>query len=164
MDITGNGAKFNVGIVIHTGSLNTDAGGGSAILLPDNYRLEWYEYESLTRSAYITSQVYNDDHPQGLVFTTTGLAYKNGNDNTCFLMYDNQSTIVNYLYVNGAVSGGNPVLGAIGAGTDIDIILTPKGAGTVRFGTRTACSDTAINGYLTIKDSGGTTRKLAIIA
>ena len=47
--------------------------------------------------------------------------------------------------------------------TNGDIRLTPKGTGLVRFGTRTATSDVAITGYLEIKDSGGTTRKLAII-
>jgi hypothetical protein len=42
--------------------------------------------------------------------------------------------------------------------------LTPKGTGNVRFGTFTVNADTAITGYITIKDAGGTTRKLATIA
>jgi hypothetical protein len=41
--------------------------------------------------------------------------------------------------------------------------LTPKGAGAVRFGTLTASADAPITGYITIKDSDGTVRKLAVI-
>jgi hypothetical protein len=156
MDITGNGAKFNVGIVIHTGSLDTTAGGASAILLPDNYRMEWYEYESLTRTAFITAQVYNDDHPQSLVFGTGGLAYKNGDDETIFLMQDNQGTVVNYFYVTGAVADASPALYAAGTNDHINVRLIPKGAnGHVQYGTRTADATATINGYVTRKDASG---------
>ena len=44
-----------------------------------------------------------------------------------------------------------------------DIRLIPKGTGLVRFGTRTASADAPITGYIEIKDSGGTTRRLAVI-
>jgi hypothetical protein len=46
--------------------------------------------------------------------------------------------------------------------TDGDIRFTPKGAGNVRFGTYTA-TVTAVAGYITIKDAGGTLRKLAVL-
>jgi hypothetical protein len=46
---------------------------------------------------------------------------------------------------------------------DGDIRFTPKGAGMVRYGTHTATSDTPITGYIEIKDSSGTIRKLAVI-
>lgn len=78
-------------------------------------------------------------------FTTSGLA------------------TVNNFQMTAAATGVAPVLSAIGTDTNIDLALTPKGTGLVRFGTRTATSDVAITGYLEIKDSGGTTRKLAII-
>ena len=45
--------------------------------------------------------------------------------------------------------------------TDGDIRFTPKGAGNVRFGTYTAGVLTP-TGYVTIKDSGGTTRRLLV--
>ena len=44
-----------------------------------------------------------------------------------------------------------------------DIRLTPKGTGLVRFGTYTA-TVSAITGYIEIKDSGGTVRRLAVVA
>jgi hypothetical protein len=46
---------------------------------------------------------------------------------------------------------------------DIDVVLTPAGTGNVRFGTYGA-EVALVAGYVTIKDAGGTTRKLAVIA
>jgi hypothetical protein len=45
-----------------------------------------------------------------------------------------------------------------------DITLTPKGTGNVRFGTFTADMTLVVQGYVEVKDSGGTIRKLAVIA
>ncbi len=56
------------------------------------------------------------------------------------------------------------VMRAEGDATDIDLALFPKGAGKARFGTLTANADAPITGYITIKDAGGTLRKLAVIA
>lgn len=53
--------------------------------------------------------------------------------------------------------------GGTGA-TDIDVKLTPAGAGVVQFGTRTAIAAETVTGYITIKDAGGTTRKLAVVS
>lgn len=51
-----------------------------------------------------------------------------------------------------------------GTGTDnIDVQLTPAGTGLVRFGTYTV-SATVNTGYISIKDSGGTTRLIAIVS
>lgn len=79
----------------------------------------------------------------------------------------NAANTGNLLQVQGAAAGSAPSISAISgtSGTDanIDLALTPKGTGLVRFGTHTATADTAISGYITIKDSGGTTRKLAVI-
>lgn len=52
-----------------------------------------------------------------------------------------------------------------GSGTDnIDLKLTPAGTGVVQFGTRTALGTEITTGYITIKDSGGTTRLLAVVS
>jgi hypothetical protein len=49
-----------------------------------------------------------------------------------------------------------------GNDADIDVAFTPKGAGNVRFGTYTVSALLAVAGYITIKDSGGTTRRLLV--
>lgn len=71
---------------------------------------------------------------------------------------------VNFLTGTGSVAAGAVTLGAGGSDANIDIALTPKGTGNLRFGTFTVNADAPITGYITIKDSGGTLRKLAVIA
>lgn len=74
------------------------------------------------------------------------------------------STPVNYVRIAGANAGGNATILAEGSSTDIDLAFTPKGTGTMRFGTYTAGAATDSTGYITVKDSGGTTRKLMVQA
>jgi len=70
-------------------------------------------------------------------------------------------TIVNYATATGAIAGAGPIFSVAGTDADIDLNLTPKGAGVVRFGTHTGTILTP-TGYITIKDSGGTTRRLLV--
>jgi len=73
------------------------------------------------------------------------------------------ASLVNKVTLSGAATGSPPSIAATGTDTNIDLTLTPKGTGNVRFGTLTASGDAAVSGYITIKDAGGTTRKLAVI-
>jgi hypothetical protein len=77
----------------------------------------------------------------------------------------NASSSGNLLQVQGAAAGSAPSISAIsgtsGTDADIDLALTPKGTGNVRFGTYTAGVLTP-TGYVTIKDSGGTSRRLLV--
>jgi hypothetical protein len=70
----------------------------------------------------------------------------------------------NYLRANAAVASASPALVSEGSDTNIDLTLTPKGTGNVRFGTYTANMALTVQGYIEIKDSGGTVRRLAVIA
>ena len=74
------------------------------------------------------------------------------------------ASAVNYVQVTGAATGASPVISVQGSNADIDLSLTPKGTGNVRFGTYTASMALTVQGYIEIKDSGGTIRKLAVIA
>lgn len=75
------------------------------------------------------------------------------------------ATAVNFLSTTGSNSGAGIVsFVANGTDTNLDVLFTPKGTGTVRFGTWTSNADAAVNGYVTIKDAAGNTRKLATIA
>jgi hypothetical protein len=52
-----------------------------------------------------------------------------------------------------------------GTGADnLDVTLTPAGTGAVRFGTHSAVAAELVTGYITIKDAGGTSRKIAVIS
>jgi hypothetical protein len=74
----------------------------------------------------------------------------------------------NLVVAQGSAAGGSPsiqvVSGTSGTDANIDLTLTPKGTGNVRFGTYTATADVPITGYIEIKDAGGTVRRLAVIA
>lgn len=69
----------------------------------------------------------------------------------------------NYVAVAGGSGIAGPSLISRGSETDIDLKLVPKGSGRVRFGTHVTNADTAITGYIEIKDTGGIVRKVAII-
>jgi hypothetical protein len=73
------------------------------------------------------------------------------------------ASAVNYVQVTGGASGSpaTVTISAQGSSTDVDFAVTPRGAGVVRFGTYTGTILTP-TGYITIKDSGGTTRRLLV--
>jgi hypothetical protein len=54
--------------------------------------------------------------------------------------------------------------GVDGSGADVDYYLTAKGAGKIGFGVYTALGGETLTGYITIKDQGGTLRKIAVIS
>jgi hypothetical protein len=68
---------------------------------------------------------------------------------------------VNNLAVTGTVAGSAPILSAEGSDTNIDLTLTPKGTGLVRFGTYVAGALLA-TGYINIKAADGTTYKVLV--
>lgn len=70
-------------------------------------------------------------------------------------------TVVNRLLARAAIAAAAPALEAVGTDTNIDLTLTPKGTGLVRFGTYTAGAPTA-TGYISIKAADGTTYKVLV--
>jgi hypothetical protein len=74
------------------------------------------------------------------------------------------TSAVNYPEFSATTAGNAVDMSAKGSDTNIDLQFTPKGTGVVKFGTWTSNADAAVNGYVTIKDAAGNTRKLATIA
>lgn len=75
------------------------------------------------------------------------------------------ASAVNRLEATGAATGGAPNMKALGTDTHIDISFTPKGAnGRVKYGTHAAIGGETVTGYIEIKDSSGTVRKLAVLS
>lgn len=94
------------------------------------------------------------------------LAQRNGVNAQASRLYFSFTDASNYTRLALKTATGVHTIEAESAGTgeaDIDLALTPKGTGRVRFGTNTASADVAISGYIEVKDSGGTVRKLATI-
>jgi hypothetical protein len=71
------------------------------------------------------------------------------------------TTAVNFLDASGSAAGSAPILSAQGSDTNIDLALTPKGTGNVRFGTYTGTVLTP-TGFIEIRDAGGTIRRLLV--
>jgi len=85
----------------------------------------------------------------------------NNGSNICFAVTTSGANVANYLRADPAAAGSAAGMSSQGTDTDIDLTLTPKGTGNIRFGTYTASVLTP-TGYITIKDSGGTTRRLLV--
>lgn len=73
-------------------------------------------------------------------------------------------TSVNYVNVSGGAAGTPPAVAAAGTDTNLDLLLSAKGTGLIRFGTFTSSADVPITGSVSIRDASGTIRKLAVIA
>lgn len=72
-------------------------------------------------------------------------------------------------YERGALTSGSGYMQiaveSAGSGTaNMDLYLLPVGTGTVRFGTHSAIAAETVTGYITMKDAGGTTRKIAVVS
>lgn len=145
-------------------------GGGNHVFATNNSGSTVQLQVSPTVSAVNYVQVTGAATGGGL--TTTPRITSQGSDANIALQLEGKgngeirlaSHRTNYLAVSGSGSAGGLVtFTATGGDTNIDLALTPKGTGLVRFGTRTASADAAITGYIEIKDSAGTTRRLAVI-
>lgn len=71
---------------------------------------------------------------------------------------------VNFVGIDAGAAGTGPAINAEGSDTNIDLRLFAKGTGRLRYGTFVASGDVPIVGSIEWKDSGGTVRKVAIVA
>lgn len=78
-----------------------------------------------------------------------------------FRVIHTAGTIANYAQATGNVAGSAPAFSVNGSDTNIDLALTPKGTGLVRFGTYVAGALIA-TGYINIKAADGTTYKVLV--
>jgi hypothetical protein len=82
-------------------------------------------------------------------------------------IYGTYTDASNYTRLSLAATSTTAVVAAETAGTgadNIDLQLTPAGTGCVRFGSHSAIGAETVTGYITIKDAGGTERKVAIVS
>lgn len=80
------------------------------------------------------------------------------------MVFNYVASAVNYLSVYPSITGSPTRIAATGTDTNIDVSLEAKGTGRLRIGAHTTSSDAAITGYIEVKDSSGTVRKLAVIS
>jgi len=91
-----------------------------------------------------------------------------GTNPQAFRIYGTYTDASNYQRLALSANGTTGVtIAAEGLGTpgaNQNINLVPGGTGVVTFGTHSALAAETVQGYITIKDAGGTTRKLAVVA
>jgi len=152
-----------------TGAINfTTNGSATNVQLAVSHTASAVNYVQVTGAATTaipTISAQGNDANPSLGFTAKGTGslvfFTNSSAQRQFRV-SHTASAVNYLDATGSAAGSAPVLSVVGNDTDIDLTLTPKGAGNVRFGTYTASALLAVAGYITIKDSGGTTRRLLV--
>jgi len=72
---------------------------------------------------------------------------------------------VNRVELRSAATGQPPEVFAEGTNASVDLRLTPKGTdGRVRFGTHAAIGAETVTGFIEVRDSAGTLRKLAVLS
>lgn len=163
IQIRNNPKQFRKGIVFGSNSIEgTDgtSGLGVALAMSSYQSIDWYN-NSNTLVARVTA---NTTTASGeLRFTASGPLIL-GSNYLSVCRFIDVASAVNNIQIAAAATGSPPQIIAAGSDADIDLRLTTVGAGVLRFGAWTSNVDAAVNGYITIKDSVGNTRKLATIA
>jgi len=160
-------AKFDKGIMFHNAAINgADGTGGAnvgiAIAFATGHSMTWFN--NLTQ---VTAEITNSGATfagtdMRLDFSDFGVLIQDRSTGKNAFSVQKTVNFANGISVLPGLAGTPARIQAIGE-TNLNLVLEPKGTGVVQFGTHTGTADTAISGYIEIKDAGGTTRKLAII-
>ena len=165
IQIESNPMPFQVGIVFGAtalaGTSGTGSGNGTAIAMAAGHTLSWFNhlgegtnaiYASTNTGANGTSIAMNDG----------GFNIMDSFGSQLLNIAPASSATANHLFLQGSPSGAGYIsLAAVGSDANIDMIFQTTGSGTIRFGTYTAGAVTQA-GYITVKDYGGTVRRLLV--
>lgn len=163
-------STWNRGLIFTADSLTgTDGvtGTGQAIVMAKGHTIRW-EITGANLGARIRSDVSIAGRDVGLIFDNFS-AYISNNSGEAVVRFEDAnsggvSTGVNFARLIGGASGSAVTLGVGGSDTNIDLALSGKGSGVLQFGSFSTVGAETVTGYITIKDSGGISRKLAVIA
>jgi hypothetical protein len=159
------GSTFTRGIVFGSDSLtgaNGTTGTAEAVVMGIGHKLAWYAGAGVATSAiYSVATTTLESIEQR--FTNSAVNFRNVNNSKPVFQISAPSSGVgvNYISAQAAIAGGAPALATAGDDTNIDLQLKPRGTGVLWFGTYTAGAVTQA-GYITVKDSGGTIRRLLV--
>lgn len=110
----------------------------------------------------VENNAWPGDGSIGAFASSKGLFDDNANEQ--LLLIKASTAAKNYVTITNANASSSPQVAAAGDDTDVDLRLSGKGAGMLSFGTHsTAIGTGTVSGYITVKDSGGVERKLAVI-
>jgi hypothetical protein len=162
-----SGSDTNVPLTIvtkGTGYINLQTGGGTQFLVTNTASAVNYLQVTgnITNNAP-TISVQGSDSDVNLSYLTKGVGshFFYAGSGALQVIVGATTSAVNYLKLTGGTTGNSVKILADGSDTNIDLALTPKGSGVLSFGTYTA-GIIAQAGYITIKDAGGTSRRLLV--
>ena len=172
--ISVDGTDTNIDLALTTkgtGAVRFNTGGGEQVRISNIASA--VNYVQVTGAATNNSPRISSQGSDSLI--SLGISAKgagdiffqnSGNASTGFIIRQGTGTVVNYLQVASSATGNAPVLSSQGSDTNIDLALTPKGTGLIRFGTyvSNAATTFSLDGYIELKDAAGNIRKLAVIA
>lgn len=125
------------------------------------FDINWYDAFGNVNST-IASNNNTPSTKTNLTFFSNGFNFLNNSNNSSFLILVSP-TGVNRVQITGTDTTVPPKIESAGADLDIDLELKTKGQGLIRMGTFNATSGSIISGYITIKDSSGQPRRLAVV-
>ena len=160
-----NDHTWNTGIIFEATSITgTDgtSGTGIAMSLARGHIQRWYMTGGF-KGFDIRSDVDNNSQNHAILAGNNALQFLNAASNRS-AQVTHVGSGVNYVELVGSVTTSAVQVNAKGSDTNIDLALSGKGTGVLSFGAHTAIGSEALSGYITIKDSGGTTRKLAVVS
>ena len=162
------GSDANIGLVLSSKGTGVVALGGSTVansglqVKPTVSGVNYIQVNGNTAGNGVNLQAEGSDADVALSIRAKGtfnIPFFTGGG-TQFLI-SHTGSAVNYVRATGAATMAAPELSAQGSDTNINLKLTPKGTGTVQFGTYTAGA-LSPTGYITITDAGGTSRRLLV--
>jgi hypothetical protein len=145
-------------------SLGATAGSESLRVTPVASAVNYLEAKGAATASSPNILATGSDTNVSFIVSTKGngshFFQTNSNGSNQFVIAHTASA-VNLIQVTGGATGNAAAMSAAGSDTNIDLALTPKGTGVLRFGTYTA-GILAQAGYITIKDAAGNTRNLLV--
>jgi hypothetical protein len=160
--ILGGASTWNDGILFESGGLTVTSTVSRAVSMGVGMRLYWYTSGN-NKGFAIRSDNDTGGSDSELVATANALSWYGANGKAA-ATFTHTASGVNRIDLNSAVATVSPAVRALGDDTNIDLLFTPKGTGLMRFGTHSAIGAETVTGYITIKDAGGTSRKVAVVS
>lgn len=162
INIRKNGSTYERGIIFGsdalTGATGT-AGLAPAIVFGNGHQIMWYGAANVsTSSISCTGTTFAGGIEQR--FLDGAVNWNNSNNKPLFQIATNASH-VNYLSIRSGATGAAAQMTAQGDDANIDIQLVPKGTGVVHLGAYTVGALTQV-GYISVKDSTGSVRRLMV--
>lgn len=159
---------WNRGIVFRNDALTgTDGSVGSssnatAIAMARRHAITWYAPDDVA-GATLVSTITDGDNAVTCQFFDNGFNLLGVNGKQ-FFRANHTASGVNYISIASGATGNAASVSVLGDDTNIDLQLSGKGTGVLRYGTHSAIAAETVTGYITIKDIGGTVRKLAVVS